>query len=117
MLTKRLSSSEKLSDHSPQAKRIDATTWGLLLLMTGILLLLPSRTVPEGAWLPFSPSSSSCSGRASCSVHGSNIAKPEAARWQYYRRIEWLVADSVGVAEGHPLSFLNNRIELRLLQR
>ena len=31
------------------SKRIDATTWGLLLLMTGILLLLPSHTVPEGA--------------------------------------------------------------------
>jgi hypothetical protein len=33
------------------AKRIDATTWGLLLLMTGILMLLPRHTVPEGAWL------------------------------------------------------------------
>lgn len=51
MLTEHLSSSGKLSDHSPQAKRIDATTWGLLLLMTGILLLLPSETIPEGAWL------------------------------------------------------------------
>ena len=40
-----------VTDHSPQAKRIDATTWGLLLLMTGILLLLPSHTLPEGAWL------------------------------------------------------------------
>lgn len=39
------------SEHSPEAKRIDATTWGLLLLMTGILLLLPSHTLPEGAWL------------------------------------------------------------------
>ena len=51
MLTERLPSAERLSDHSPQAKRIDATTWGLLLLLTGILLLLPSQTIPEGAWL------------------------------------------------------------------
>ena len=51
MLTERLSPHEKLSDHSPQAKRIDANTWGLLLLLTGILMLLPSRTIPEGAWL------------------------------------------------------------------
>ena len=39
------------SEHGTQAKRIDATTWGLLIVMTGILLLLPARAVPEGAWL------------------------------------------------------------------
>lgn len=43
--------SSHVEDHSPESKRIDATTWGLLLLMTGILLLLPSHTLPEGAWL------------------------------------------------------------------
>ena len=50
MLTDRSVLHEAASDHST-AKKIDATTWGLLLLMTGILLLLPSRTVPEGVWL------------------------------------------------------------------
>lgn len=40
----------------PEAKsrfirRVDATTWGLLLLVTGVLLVLPKGTVPEGAWL------------------------------------------------------------------
>src|SRR5512141_2570383 len=39
------------SDHTTRARRIDATTWGLLLLITGILLLLPAHTVPEGTWL------------------------------------------------------------------
>lgn len=50
MLTERSTLHEPAADHVT-AKKIDATTWGLLLLMTGILLLLPSRTVPEGAWL------------------------------------------------------------------
>ena len=41
---------EHAPDHST-AKKIDATAWGLLLLMTGILMLLPRHTVPEGGWL------------------------------------------------------------------
>lgn len=39
------------SDPSVRGRRIDATSWGLLLLMTGILLLLPGHAVPEGTWL------------------------------------------------------------------
>ena len=50
MLTQRSAFHETAADHST-AKKIDSTAWGLLLLMTGVLLLLPSRTVPEGAWL------------------------------------------------------------------
>lgn len=50
MLTQRSTLHESTADHST-AKKIDTTTWGLLLLMTGILLLLPSHSVPEGAWL------------------------------------------------------------------
>lgn len=50
MLIEQSSLHETGRDHAT-AKKIDATTWGLLLLMTGVLLLLPSRTVPEGAWL------------------------------------------------------------------
>lgn len=42
---------EHMQEHSASAKKVDATTWGLLLLMTGILLLLPRQAVPEGAWL------------------------------------------------------------------
>jgi hypothetical protein len=40
-----------LEEHSTRAKTIDATTWGFLLLMTGVLLLLPRQSVPEGMWL------------------------------------------------------------------
>ena len=50
MLTERSMLHGPATDHAT-AKKIDATTWGLLLLITGILLLLPSRTVPEAAWL------------------------------------------------------------------
>ena len=50
MLTERSTLHETAADHST-AKKIDATTWGLLLLMTGVLLLLPSHSIPEGAWL------------------------------------------------------------------
>lgn len=50
MLTERSTLHESTADHST-AKKIDATTWGLLLLLTGILMLLPSHSVPEGAWL------------------------------------------------------------------
>ena len=50
MLTERSPFHLPAADHST-AKKIDATTWGLLLLMTGILLLLPRNSVPEGAWL------------------------------------------------------------------
>ena len=51
MLADRTPLQAPLSDHSAPAKRIDAMTWGLLLLMTGVLLLLPRHSVPEGAWL------------------------------------------------------------------
>ncbi len=40
---------EHSPDHSAHVKKIDATAWGLLLLLTGVLMLLPN--VPEGAWL------------------------------------------------------------------
>lgn len=50
MLAERSPLQHATEDH-PVAKKIDATTWGLLLLMTGVLLLLPARTVPEGAWV------------------------------------------------------------------
>ena len=50
MLTQRSTLHESAVNHST-AKRIDATTWGLLLLLTGVLLLLPSHSVPEGTWL------------------------------------------------------------------
>ena len=32
-------------------RKLDATTWGLLLLGTGVLMLLPRQMVPDGAWL------------------------------------------------------------------
>ena len=50
MLTERSTLPEAGADHAT-AKKIDATTWGLLLLLTGVLLLLPSHSIPEGAWL------------------------------------------------------------------
>ena len=50
MLTEPSTLHHSAADHST-AKKIDATTWGLLLLMTGVLLLLPRHSVPEGAWL------------------------------------------------------------------
>ena len=40
-----------MTDQSTLAKRLDATTWGLLLLMTGVLMVLPGDLVPQGAWL------------------------------------------------------------------
>ena len=41
-----------LTEHeSPFARKLDATTWGLLLLMTGVLMFLPRDIVPDGAWL------------------------------------------------------------------
>lgn len=51
MLTDRLPAHEHAPEHSAPARRIDATVWGMLMLMTGILLLLPSRGIPDGAWL------------------------------------------------------------------
>lgn len=33
------------------ARRLDGVGWGLFLLMTGILWLLPDDRVPPGAWL------------------------------------------------------------------
>ena len=50
MLTERSVLHPSTADHAT-ARKIDATTWGLLLLMTGVLLLLPSHSVPQGAWL------------------------------------------------------------------
>ena len=37
-------------EESQAARRIDSTTWGLLLLMTGVLLFAPNA-MPEGTWL------------------------------------------------------------------
>jgi hypothetical protein len=39
------------SRHSALARRLDGIGWGLFLLMTGILWLLPSNSVPPGTWL------------------------------------------------------------------
>lgn len=33
------------------ARRLEATAWGLFFIMLGGVLLLPSGTVPDGAWL------------------------------------------------------------------
>jgi hypothetical protein len=40
-----------LQAHHSLKKKIDATSWGLLFLMTGVLMVLPNTVVPEGAWL------------------------------------------------------------------
>ena len=37
--------------HSALARRLDGVGWGLFLLMTGVLWLLPSASVPPGTWL------------------------------------------------------------------
>lgn len=37
-------------EESQAAGRIDGTTWGLLLLMTGVLMFAPNA-MPEGTWL------------------------------------------------------------------
>jgi energy-coupling factor transporter transmembrane protein EcfT len=44
-------SSDQLAERNTLSKQLDATTWGLLLLATGVLLILPGNMVPEGAWL------------------------------------------------------------------
>ena len=51
MVEERLGLHHHVSDHSIRARNIDTTTWGLLLVVTGILMLLPRGTVPEGTWL------------------------------------------------------------------
>ena len=35
----------------PLAHRLDEIGWGLLLLLTGVIWLLPERGVPHGVWL------------------------------------------------------------------
>lgn len=44
-------SSHLMADPHAMAKRLDATTWGLLFLMTGALLFMPDNRIPEGLWL------------------------------------------------------------------
>lgn len=44
-------STHLMDDPRAMAKRIDATAWGLLFLMTGLLLFMPENRVPEGLWL------------------------------------------------------------------
>lgn len=41
------------AEHRPAlfGKRLDEIGWGLFLLMTGVLWLLPSDAVPTGSWL------------------------------------------------------------------
>lgn len=39
------------ADRKGLARRLDATAWGLLFIMIGGLLLLPSAVVPDGIWL------------------------------------------------------------------
>ena len=38
-------------DSTSAARRLEAAGWGLLLLMTGVLMLFPRNFVPEGTWL------------------------------------------------------------------
>ena len=49
-------SSELLPDpirerHAQLDRRLHDVTWGLLLLMTGVIWLFPDSQIPEGAWL------------------------------------------------------------------
>ena len=37
--------------HARLDRRLHDVTWGLLLLMTGVIWLFPSSQIPEGAWL------------------------------------------------------------------
>lgn len=37
--------------HSDVARRLDDIGWGLFLLMTGALWLMPTGSVPDGTWL------------------------------------------------------------------
>ena len=37
--------------HAQLDRRLHDVTWGLLLLMTGVIWLVPSSQIPKGGWL------------------------------------------------------------------
>jgi hypothetical protein len=42
--------SEQVTDHIQFDRRLNDIGWGLLLMLTGVVWLLPPASVPRGAW-------------------------------------------------------------------